>query len=89
MTVRAILERKSSAIATIEQTAGLASAVKLLAARRIGALVVTSSGRAIAGIISERDIIRVLAEFWRRSARTAGWTGDDPQSGHLRSRGHD
>ncbi len=63
MTVNAILDRKGSDIATIEPTADLASAVKLLAARRIGALVVTSSEREIAGIISERDIIRVLAEF--------------------------
>ncbi len=63
MTVKAILDRKGSDVATIEPTADLASAVKLLAARRIGALVVTSSEREIAGIISERDIIRVLAEF--------------------------
>ncbi len=63
MTVKAILDRKGSDVATIEPTADLASAVKLLAARRIGALVVTSSEREIAGIISERDIRRVLAEF--------------------------
>ena len=62
MTVKAILDRKGSDVATIEPTAELASAIKLLAARRIGALVVTSSERAIAGIVSERDVIRVLAE---------------------------
>jgi CBS domain-containing protein len=62
MTVKAILDRKGSDVATIEPTAELASAVKLLAARRIGALVVTSSEREIAGIVSERDVIRVLAE---------------------------
>jgi CBS domain-containing protein len=62
MTVKAILDRKGSDVATIEPTAELASAVKVLAARRIGALVVTSSEREIAGIVSERDVIRVLAE---------------------------
>ena len=62
MTVKAILDRKGSDVATIEPTAHLASAVKLLAARRIGALVVTSFEREIAGIVSERDVIRVLAE---------------------------
>ena len=62
MTVRAILDRKGSNVATIAPTADLSSAVKLLAARRIGALVVTGPQREIAGIISERDIIRVLAE---------------------------
>lgn len=60
--VKAILDRKGSDIATIAPTADLASAVTLLAERRIGALVVTSSEREVAGIISERDIIRVLAE---------------------------
>jgi CBS domain-containing protein len=34
----------------------------MLAARRIGALVVIGPDRRIAGIVSERDVIRVLAE---------------------------
>ena len=63
MTVKAIFDRKGSDVATIEPTADLASAVKLLAALRIGALVVTSFEREFAGIISERDIVRVLADF--------------------------
>ena len=62
MTVKAVLDSKRSDVATIEPTADVTSAVKLLAARRIGALVVTSSEQEIAGIVSERDIIRVLAE---------------------------
>jgi CBS domain-containing protein len=36
--------------------------VKLLAARRIGAIVITGPGERVAGILSERDIVRVLAE---------------------------
>jgi CBS domain-containing protein len=44
----------------IEPSADLASAVKLLATRRIGALVLIGSDQRIAGIISERDIIREL-----------------------------
>jgi CBS domain-containing protein len=62
MTVKAILDRKGTDIATIEATADLAAAVKLLAARRIGALVVIDSDQRVAGIISERDVIRELAE---------------------------
>ena len=54
MTVKAILDRKGSEVATIEPTADLASAVKLLAARRIGALVVTcSEERSLASSPSE------------------------------------
>jgi len=62
MTVKAILDSKGSDVATIEPTANLASAVKSLAAHRIGALVVTGHSQQVAGIISERDIIRALAE---------------------------
>ncbi len=61
MTVKAILSRKGSAVATIAPTASLADAVKLLAERRIGALVVTGADNRVAGILSERDIVRVLA----------------------------
>ena len=42
MTVQAILSRKGSDVLTIEPTADLASAVKILSERRIGALLVTS-----------------------------------------------
>jgi CBS domain-containing protein len=62
MTVKAILDTKGIDVATIEPTAHLAFAVKLLAARAIGALVVVGPDQQVAGIISERDIIRVLAE---------------------------
>jgi CBS domain-containing protein len=36
--------------------------MKLLAERRIGALVVTGADRRIVGILSERDVVRTLAE---------------------------
>jgi len=60
MTVKTILSRKGTEVLTIEPTATLAAAVKMLAQRRIGALVVTGPGHRIVGIISERDIVRVL-----------------------------
>ena len=62
MTVKAILARKGSDVVTAAPTALLADAVKVLAARRIGALVVTGADRRIVGILSERDIVRALAE---------------------------
>ena len=61
MTVKAILSRKGGDIVTIEPSSRLAAAVKLLAERRIGAVVVTGSDKQVAGILSERDIVRVLA----------------------------
>jgi CBS domain-containing protein len=62
MTVRAILSRKGNDVATIEPNAPLAAAMKILAERRIGALVVTGADQRIVGILSERDIVRTLAE---------------------------
>jgi CBS domain-containing protein len=62
MTVKSVLARKGSDVATIEPTATLENAVKTLAQRRIGALVITGADGRIIGILSERDIVRALAE---------------------------
>jgi CBS domain-containing protein len=62
MTVKAILSRKGSDVVTIAPTANLSEAVKLLAQRRIGAVIVTGADNRVAGILSERDIVRVLGE---------------------------
>jgi CBS domain-containing protein len=62
MTVNDILSRKGNQVLTIEPTATLAAAVQMLAQRRIGALVVTGADDRIVGIISERDIVRMLGE---------------------------
>jgi CBS domain-containing protein len=56
MTIAAILQNKGSEVLTISGGASVRDAVALLAERRIGALPVTQGG-AIAGIMSERDII--------------------------------
>jgi len=63
MTVKLILDSKGSDVATIAPTADLASAVKLLAKHRIGALFVIGPDQRVAGIISERDIIHGLADL--------------------------
>jgi CBS domain-containing protein len=62
MTVKAILSRKGGDIVTIAPTANLTAAVKLLAERRIGAIIVTGPDNRVAGILSERDIVRTLSE---------------------------
>ena len=61
MTVRAILDTKGHNILSVEPDAKLSAAVKILSERRIGAVLVMSGGR-IEGILSERDIVRVLGE---------------------------
>ena len=61
MTVRAILDSKGHQIQSVEPEAKLAAAIKILSERKIGAVLVMSNGR-IEGILSERDIVRVLGE---------------------------
>jgi CBS domain-containing protein len=62
MTVGIILARKGRDVVTIEPGATLAAAVNLLAEKRIGALLVLGADRRVIGVLSERDIVRVLAE---------------------------
>jgi CBS domain-containing protein len=62
MTVNDILLHKGTHVITIEPDATVAAAVRMLSKHRIGALPVTGADRRIVGIISERDIVRVLDE---------------------------
>src|SRR5207245_1828879 len=61
MTVKNILSSKGRDVTTIEPNATLEAAIALLAQRRIGALVVLGPESRVIGILSERDIVRVLA----------------------------
>jgi len=61
MNVQSIIGAKGTDVATVAQTASLHEAIGLLGERRIGALVVSGDGRAIEGIVSERDIVRAAA----------------------------
>ena len=61
MFVKNILVGKRGNVVTIEPTADLTAAVKLLAERRIGAVVILGANHRIVGILSERDIVRALA----------------------------
>lgn len=61
MLIADILRQKGAHVQTITASTSLKEAIKLLAAQRIGALLVSSDGRHIDGILSERDIVRGLA----------------------------
>jgi CBS domain-containing protein len=62
MIVKTILSAKGGDVISIEPTATLETAVRTLAERKIGALLVLGTDRRVIGILSERDIVRVLAE---------------------------
>jgi CBS domain-containing protein len=61
MTVRAILDTKGHQIVSLEPEVKLSAAVKTLGERKIGAVLVMQAGQ-IEGILSERDVVRVLGE---------------------------
>ena len=65
MTVSIVLAGKGRDVVTIDPNASLAAAVELLAEKRIGAVVIVGADRRIVGILSERDIVRALAESGR------------------------
>jgi CBS domain-containing protein len=62
MIVKAILSAKGGDVVSIEPTATLETAAKTLTAYKIGALLVLGPDRRVIGILSERDIVRTLAE---------------------------
>lgn len=61
MNVMQILNLKGSmSIETIKPSTTVGDAAAMLSSKRIGALVVSEDGATIDGIVSERDIVRVL-----------------------------
>ena len=61
MNVRSMLDQKGADVATIGVGSSLADAAARLRDLGIGALVVTGDGDSIAGIVSERDVVRAVA----------------------------
>ncbi|WBL36911.1 CBS domain-containing protein [Tepidiforma flava] len=61
MKLAEVLATKGPGAACIAADAPLAAAIAELAARNIGALVALDTAGAVAGILSERDIVRALA----------------------------
>jgi CBS domain-containing protein len=57
-----LLSAKGRDVASISQERSVIDAVALLKERGVGALVVTSLEAPLAGIISERDVVRALAD---------------------------
>jgi len=62
MQVRHILEDKGRDVITVASNAMLEDVARTLSDSRIGALLVKSKTGALAGIISERDVVRAVAD---------------------------
>lgn len=61
MQVRHILQNKGHDVVAVAASADLCEAVRILSQHRIGALLVRAQGGALAGILSERDVVRAIA----------------------------
>jgi CBS domain-containing protein len=62
VTVKTILAAKGSDVTTAEPTATLETAIGILVEHQIGALVILGADHRVIGVLSERDILRALAE---------------------------
>lgn len=62
MNVDGILRAKGANVVTIRPDASVGRLVDGLREERIGAMIVSEDGRTVLGIISERDVVRGLAE---------------------------
>jgi len=74
MKVKDVLRKKSGEMITITADQSLLAASQLLAQHKIGALVVMDGADAPIGILSERDIVRELAEGKDIHTHTVGGT---------------
>lgn len=61
MRISDVLRAKGDTVVTITPETDVAGLLRLLAEHKIGAAVVSEDGSTVAGIVSERDIVRALA----------------------------
>jgi CBS domain-containing protein len=62
MTVARILDDKGRDVFTTQPHRTLKEVVELLATKGVGAVVVSDASRSVLGILSERDVVRVIAK---------------------------
>jgi CBS domain-containing protein len=61
MTVARILAEKGHDVLTVQPHRALKEVIDLLAARGVGAVVVADDSMSVLGILSERDVVRVIS----------------------------
>jgi CBS domain-containing protein len=62
MQISDVLRIKGNTVVTVRPDSDVRHLVAVLTERRIGAVVVSGDGRSVDGIVSERDVVRALAE---------------------------
>jgi len=62
MKISSVLAGKGTQVITVEPDRSIKDLLGLLSLHKVGALVVSTDGKAIIGIVSERDVVRALAD---------------------------
>ena len=76
MTVARILSEKGREVFTTQPHRTLKEVIDLLASKGVGAVVVSDALMSVLGILSERDVVRVIAQYGAAAL-------DDPVSRHM------
>ncbi|MDB2392381.1 CBS domain-containing protein [Acidimicrobiaceae bacterium] len=71
MQVAELLRSKGSTVATVTSETTIDQIIEVLRSANIGAVIVSTDGEAIEGIVSERDIVRALHPSIELSKKTA------------------
>jgi CBS domain-containing protein len=61
MTVSAVLKGKAGPVISVEPSATVLEIAKIITSRRIGAVLVLHDDGSVAGIVSERDVVKAVA----------------------------
>jgi CBS domain-containing protein len=66
MTVGLVLKNKDNSIISVEPSASVMEVADIISKRRIGAVLVLTESGGVAGIVSERDVVKALAAHGER-----------------------
>jgi CBS domain-containing protein len=72
-------EVMSTSLLTVEPTLGLVAAARQMNDRNVGAVLVLEAERVV-GILTERDILRAVANEQVETARVSGWMTRGPET---------
>jgi CBS domain-containing protein len=74
MTVGAVLKTKGGSVISVEPSATVLQIADIITQRRIGAVLVLTEAGGVAGIVSERDVVKAVAQH---SARVLEMRADE------------
>lgn len=74
MTVGLVLKNKDNRIISVEPSATVLEIAEIISSRRIGAVLVLDDKGGVAGIVSERDVVKALA---KHAGQVTGMRADD------------